>query len=100
MALPDIAGGRAEPAGCGLAPAISPTSCVHDPRRAAARCFYDDLLRGRTVLIHFFSIAAEPDYRSIANLAQVQAAPRRPPGPRRLPLFDRPSIRSTTRRGR
>lgn len=33
--------------------------------------FYDDLLRGKTVLIHCMSIRTEPQYRSIEKLAAV-----------------------------
>jgi len=42
----------------------------HDGRRAL---FYDDLLAGgRTVLIHFFSIAGEAQHPRVANIARVQ----------------------------
>jgi hypothetical protein len=43
---------------------------AHDGRRAL---FNDDLLAGKTVLIHCLSIATEPVYRSAERLAQVQS---------------------------
>lgn len=42
---------------------------AHDGRRAL---FHDDLLAGKTVLIHCLSIATEPVYRSAERLARVQ----------------------------
>lgn len=42
---------------------------AHDGSRAL---FQDDLLAGRTVLIHCFSISTEPEYRSVERLARVQ----------------------------
>ncbi|HWM91714.1 MAG TPA: SCO family protein [Thermoanaerobaculia bacterium] len=42
---------------------------AHDGRRAL---FQDDLLAGKTVLIHCLSIATEPVYRSAERLARVQ----------------------------
>ncbi|HEX7184227.1 MAG TPA: SCO family protein [Thermoanaerobaculia bacterium] len=42
---------------------------THQGQRAL---FYDDLLTGRTVLVHCMSIATEPVYRSVERLARVQ----------------------------
>jgi protein SCO1 len=42
---------------------------AHDGRRAL---FHDDLLAGKTVLMHCLSIATEPVYRSAERLARVQ----------------------------
>lgn len=42
---------------------------THEGSRAL---FYDDLLAGKTVLIHCMSIATEPIYRTAERLAQVQ----------------------------
>jgi len=42
---------------------------THENRKAL---FYDDLLRGKTVLIHFMSIRGDRDYRLVANIAKVQ----------------------------
>lgn len=72
-ALPSSAPGQApEPSGCGLAPQYFPNVAVltHTGRRAR---FYEDLIRGRIVLIHFLSdVAAEHDAVS-ENLARAQA---------------------------
>ena len=42
---------------------------THENRRAL---FYDDLLRGKTVLVNFMSIKDEATYRVTENLAKVQ----------------------------
>jgi len=42
---------------------------THENRKAL---FYDDLLRGKTVLIHFMSIHDDMTYRLIENIAKVQ----------------------------
>ncbi len=40
---------------------------------AGARAlFYDDLIAGRTVILHCMSIATEPAYRTVESLARVQ----------------------------
>jgi protein SCO1 len=40
--------------------------------QGAKALFYDDLLAGRTVVLHCMSIATEPQYRTAESLARVQ----------------------------
>lgn len=42
---------------------------THEGSRAL---FYDDLIAGRTVVLHCMSIATEPTYRTVESLARVQ----------------------------
>jgi protein SCO1 len=42
---------------------------THEGARAL---FYDDLIAGRTVVLHCMSIATEPEYRTAESLARVQ----------------------------
>ena len=55
---------------CGLSPEHFPNVIVqaHDGRRAR---FWDDLVRDRTVLLHFFSIVDDAVYPVLANLARA-----------------------------
>lgn len=81
-ALPAVAAGSSSPAGedapCECAPPrrgpyadYFPNVVVHthDGRRAL---FYNDLLRGKTVLVNCMSVAGEAVHRSTANLVRVQ----------------------------
>lgn len=60
----------AEVPSCSLSPEYFPNVVVqtHEGRKAR---FYEDLVRDRTVMIHFFSIAGEADYPVISRLAKV-----------------------------
>lgn len=40
--------------------------------QGAKALFYDDLVAGRTVVLHCMSIATEPQYRTVESLARVQ----------------------------
>jgi protein SCO1/2 len=40
--------------------------------QGAKALFYDDLVAGRTVVLHSMSIATEPQYRTVESLARVQ----------------------------
>lgn len=83
VALPGIARGGPDPSGipsaaeaaevpaCGRAQELVPNVTVLTHEGGRAR-FHDDLVRGRTVLIHFFSIAGDAAYPTVANLARVQ----------------------------
>ena len=55
---------------CGVSPEHFPNVVVqaHDGRRAR---FWDDLIRDRTVLLHFFSIADDAVYPVLANVARA-----------------------------
>jgi protein SCO1 len=70
-ALPTTAGPEPAPS-CGITPELFPGIVVetHEGRRAR---FYEDLVRGKTVMIHFTSVASEAAYPVLANLARVQA---------------------------
>ncbi len=67
-----VLGLPAEEARCGLPEGAFPDVVVHthDGRRAR---FWSDLVRGRTVLLHVFSLRGEAEYPVAANLARVQA---------------------------
>jgi protein SCO1/2 len=75
--MPALAIGHSrQPAGC-ISPANGPNSeyfpnvlvVTHENRKAL---FYDDLVRGKTVLINFISLKDELAYRHAQNLRKVQ----------------------------
>lgn len=75
-ALPDLTGAAVAPVPASDLPACRPGPehfpnveiRTHEGRRAL---FYDDLIRGRSVLLHFTSRAREAAYPVLANLARV-----------------------------
>jgi cytochrome oxidase Cu insertion factor (SCO1/SenC/PrrC family) len=71
QAAPSPAARAAADASCGAAAGWFPNVVVtsHENRRAL---FYNDLIRGKTVMINFMSIAGEADNPVTANLAEVQ----------------------------
>jgi hypothetical protein len=62
---------EAEPSACRVTPVPNVVVATHDGRRAL---FHDDLLRGKTVLVHFVSLAHEHEYPVLDALARVQNA--------------------------
>ncbi len=67
-----VLGLAAEEPQCGLPAGYFPDVVVeaHDGRRGR---FWTDLVRGKTVVLHVFSLAGEAAYPVAANLAKVQA---------------------------